>query len=55
VVIAELSKRTGFAGKYHVTGKAGYAAFFYNFNASTMVQHTKFNMCMTTLFVPKQD
>ena len=36
-------------------GKANYAAFFYNFDASTMTQHTEFDMCMTTLFVPKQD
>jgi len=54
-VIAELSRRAGFSGDYHMKGKANYAAFFYNFDASTMIPHTKFDMCMTTHFVPKQD
>jgi len=54
-VIVELSRRAGFSGNYHMKGKANYAAFFYNFDASTMTQHTELDMCMTTLFVLKQD
>jgi len=54
-VIAELSRRAGFSGDYHMKGKANYAAFFYNFDASTMTPHTEFDMCITMHFVPKQD
>jgi len=51
-VIAELSRRAGFSGDYHMKGKA---AFFYNFDSSNMTPHTEFDMCMTMHFVPKQD
>jgi len=54
-VIAKYAMIAGFSGDYHMKGNTGYAAFLNNFDASTMAQHMEFNMCMTTLFVPKQD
>jgi len=45
----------GFADDLHMLGESEYATLFYNFDASTLEQHTEFDMNMTTIFIPKQD
>jgi len=45
---------TGLSNDLCFKGDTGYASLFMNFDASTMEPHTKFDMNMTTIFVPQQ-
>ncbi len=53
--ICETASIAGFDDNLHMLGETGYATLFYNFDASTLEKHTKFDMNMMTIFVPKQE